>query len=185
MKQNNYIIKHNKNKHLNEIDYDIIISKITKFNSKITTKRNNGKTIFIRSLATEFNTSVSNIYYIINKAKITVLNYDLSEKHELSSTVAYSRRNKRQQANNSKLKKAKDFINIVISEVKSNKLSSIDETINYLKIHNKKAIKGLDTICSKTMYNYVKSGKITLKPIDLPRMLRRKNKNLNLILRRD
>ena len=44
--------------------------------------------------------------------------------------------------NNSKLEKAHDFISLVEKEIKSNKLSSVDETINYLFNHK-------NSICEK------------------------------------
>ncbi len=43
--------------------------------------------------------------------------------------------------NNSKFEKSKEFISLVEQEVKSNRLSSIDETINYLKLHQPDIIK--------------------------------------------
>ncbi len=34
----------------------------------------------------------------------------------------------------------------------------------------------METVSTKTFYNYIHEGKVTIKPIDLPRMLRRKSK---------
>ena len=78
--------------------------------------------------------------------------------------------------NNSKLHKAHDFITLVENEMKSNRLSSVDETINYLRLHEKDKIKNMVTVSTKTFYNYILEGKVSIKPIDLPRMLRRKTK---------
>ena len=36
-------------------------------------------------------------------------------------------------------------------------------------------IKDMQTISTKTFYNYIHDGKVAIKPIDLPRMMRRKN----------
>ena len=72
--------------------------------------------------------------------------------------------------------KAKDFISIVENKIKSNKLSSIDETINYLILHQSDEIANLETISTKTFYNYVHQGRTSIKPIDLPRMVRKKTK---------
>ncbi|MGO5146533.1 hypothetical protein ACTQ3B_13485, partial [Catenibacterium mitsuokai] len=58
----------------------------------------------------------------------------------------------------------------------SNRLSSIDETINYLKLHQPDIIKNMVTVSTKTFYSYVHQGRTSIKPIDLPRMVRRKTK---------
>ena len=48
--------------------------------------------------------------------------------------LAFEKRSKNHKIpNNSKFEKSKEFISLVEQEVKSNRLSSIDETINYLK----------------------------------------------------
>ena len=62
------------------------------------------------------------------------------------------------------------------NKIKSNKLSSIDETINYLILHQSDEIANLETISTKTFYNYVHQGRTSIKPIDLPRMVRKKTK---------
>lgn len=190
MNQINFSTRKEKFKHLNEKQLDSIIRE---YNNYITTvriefrfkhvnrhlkvpRRNIGKTEFIRTLATKYNTSTSNVYKIINSSKITVLDQNYKEKTEYSFTALIGKRKMRKPSNNSKLVKAKPFIDLVVHEVLKNKLSSIDETINHYKRHNKESIKGFTTVCTSTMYNYVKSGLIALKPMDLPRMLRRKPK---------
>lgn len=173
---NNIITVSSKFKHLSFEHYDYIIREIIKHdafhNGK---KRNTGRTELIKSLASTVGTSVSNIYTIISDASITITNSNLVTHQELSATAAFNKRTKlRKISNYSKLDKAKYFIDIVISEVKSNTLSSIDETINNLIIHHQDRISGMTTVCTKTLYNYVHQRKVELKPIDLPRMLRRK-----------
>lgn len=172
MNQINFNTTKEKFKHLNEKQLDSMIREYNnymtavrvEFRSKYTNrhlklpKRNIGKTSFIRALAIKYNTSVSNVYKIINSSKITVLDQNYKEKTEYSFTALIGKRNQKKSSNNSKLIKAKPFIDLIIDEVLKNKLSSIDETINYYKRHNKEAIKGLNTICTSTMYNYVKSG---------------------------
>ena len=37
-------------------------------------------------------------------------------------------------------------------------------------------ITGMETVSTKTFYNYIHDGKVSIKPIDLPRMLRRRTK---------
>lgn len=167
-----------KNKHLSFESIDYIINKIKEHDILNKNKRRNtGRTKLIKDLAIETGTTTSNIYTIISDATITVVDTHLIPHKELSAVVAFNKRTKTRKCSNiSKVHKAKDFINIIVNEVKSNELSSIDETINYLKLHDKEKIKGMETVCTKTIYNYIHSGKISLKPIDLPRMVSRKNK---------
>lgn len=190
MNQIDFNIPKEKFKHLSEKDLEGIIRAYNNFMSSTNAafrathknrhlkvpKRNIGKTKFMKELGAKYNTSVSNLYKIIDSAEITILDKNLKETTEYSFTALINKRKLNKPTNHSKLEKAAKFINIVINEVKSNKLSSIDETINHIKIHRKELIEGLETVCTSTMYNYVKSFKIPLKPIDLPRMLRRKPK---------
>lgn len=174
----NSITATSKYKHLSFEHYEHIIREITKHdafhNGK---KRNTGRTALIRSLASAIGTSVSNVYSIINDASISIQNSDLTLRTELSATAAFHKRSRAHKISNiSKLQKAHDFIQLIVAEVKSNTLSSIDETVNDLILHYPDKIAGMDTVCTKTIYNYVHQGKIALKPIDLPRMLRRKPK---------
>lgn len=167
-----------KNKHLQFHHYEFIISQMIRFNAENKgLKRNIGKTQFIRNIASTVGTSVSNIYSIINDATITVRDTYLNEHTELSAMAAFEKRSKNHKIpNNSKLDKAHDFITLVENEMKSNKLSSVDETINHLILHKADEINGMETVSTKTFYNYIHEGKVSIKPIDLPRMLRRKTK---------
>lgn len=166
-----------KNKHLDFSHYEFIINSIIMFNASHSSKRNIGKTQFIKKLALDVGTSVSNIYSIIKDATVSIRDTHLNEHFELSALAAFQKRSKNHKIpNNSKLEKACDFISLVENEVKSNRLSSIDETINYLIIHQKDKIDGMETVSTKTFYNYVHQGKTSIKPIDLPRMVRRKTK---------
>lgn len=172
------ITKSSKNKHLLLEHYEFIINAIIKHQAIHGDKvRNTGKTELIKHLASSVGTTVSNVYSIINAATISVLDSNLNQLTELSAIASFNKRNNSHKIpNNSKLLKATDFINLVIDEVKSNKLSSIDETIYSLVLHHPDKIKGMTTVSTKTFYNYVHSRKIPLKPIDLPRMLSRKHK---------
>lgn len=167
-----------KNKHLSFESIEYIINKIKEHDILYKNKkRNTGRTQLIKNLSIEIGTSVSNIYTIIKDATITVLDTHLNLHVELSAVAAFNKRTRSNKISNvSKLNKAKEFIDLVIDEVKSNKLSSIDETVNYLKLHDQNRIKGMKTVCTKTIYNYVHQGKIDLKPIDLPRMVSLKTK---------
>ena len=43
-------------------------------------------------------------------------------------------------------------------------------------LHQSDEIANLETISTKTFYNYVHQGRTSIKPIDLPRMVRKKTK---------
>ena len=166
-----------KNKHLDFSHYEFIINSLIQFNASHHCKRNIGKTLFIKQLAFSVGTSVSNVYSIIKDATVSIKDTHLNEHFELSALAAFQKRSKNHKIpNNYKFDKAKDFISIVENEIKSNKLSSIDETINYLILHQSDKIANLETISTKTFYNYVHQGRTSIKPIDLPRMVRRKTK---------
>lgn len=169
----NYKPNKQKNKHLSTTDIELIVNELIKHKAVHANRvRNTGKTDLVKSLSKQFNTTVSNIYNIEKAASITVLNTQLEAIEELSASAAISQRTRKGKSSNySKLNKASDFINIVISKVKDRTtLDSIDEAVNYLKLHCKDEIEGMDTVCTKTIYNYVHSRKIDLKPIDLPKM---------------
>ena len=64
--------------------------------------------------------------------------------------AAFEKRSKNHKIpNNSKFEKSKEFISLVEQEVKSNRLSSIDETINYLKLHQPDIIKNMVTVSTR------------------------------------
>lgn len=172
------ISRKQKHKHLSFQHYEFIINSIIKFNAEHSaSKRNIGKTDFINTLAASVGTSTSNIYAIIKDATVSVRSSNLEEHLELSASAVFHKRTKNHKIpNNSKIEKAKDFISLVVDEIKSNKLSSIDETVNYLKLHDPDKIKNMETVSTKTIYNYIHAAKIALKPIDMPRMIRRKIK---------
>ena len=165
-----------KNKHLSFQHYEFIVSQITVFNAKHSgSRRNIGKTAFIADLASTVGTSVSNIYSIIKDATITVRDTQLREHTELSGAAAFNKRSRNHRIpNNSKLVKAHDFISLVEEEMKGNRLSSVDETVSHLRLHEKERISGMETISARTFYNYIHAGRVSIKPVDLPRMVRRK-----------
>lgn len=192
MNQINSTITKAKYKHLSNDSIRSIIRSINEFMTTVKAsfrathknhhlkvpRRNINKTAFLKQLAIQYNTSLSNIYKIINSARTTIKDYNLNDKIIYDPEVTINTRAKNKSIpNNSKLEKADTFIKLVVDEVKSSKLKSIDEVINDLKINRKSEIEGMDTICTSTMYTYVKNGSIDLKPIDLPRMLRRRPKN--------
>ena len=166
-----------KNKHLNFSHYEFIINSLIQFNASHPGKRNIGKTQFIRELASTVGTTVSNVYSIIKDATITIKDIHLKIHYELSAMAAFEKRSKIHKIpNNSKFEKVEDFISLVEQEIELNRLFSIDETINYLRIHQPDRIKIMVSVSIKTLYNYVHQGRTSIKPIDLPRMVRRKTK---------
>ena len=166
-----------KNKHLNFSHYEFIINSLIQFNASHPGKRNIGKTQFIRELASTVGTTVSNVYSLIKDATITIKDTHLKIHYELSAMAAFEKRSKIHKIpNNSKFEESKEFISLVEQEIKSNRLSSIDETINYLRIHQPDRIKNMVTVSTKTYYNYVHQGKTSIRPLDLSRMVRRKTK---------
>lgn len=165
-------------KHLSFDQISFILSQVSRFDASCNgKKRNTGKTDFITDLALSVGTSVSNIYSLIKDASITVRDTNLKEHCILSADAAFNKRSKKHvPSNNSKASRAKEFLDIVVSTIKDNKLASIDETINYLKLHDPDQTNGMCTVCTKTFYTYVHMGLVDIKPIDLPRMVRLKRK---------
>lgn len=99
---------------------------------------------------------------------------DYKDKTTYLGYTANIKRKQRKPSNHSKLDSAKEFIDMVVTKVKESRFNSIDETIHDFILNRADEIKGLKTVCTKTMYNYVHAAKIDLKPIELPRMVRRK-----------
>ena len=144
-----------KNKHLDFSHYEYIINSLIMFNASYSGKRNIGKTQFIKNLALDVGTSISNIYSIIKDATVSIRDTHLNKHFELSALAAFQKRSKNHKIpNNSKFDKATDFISLVENEIKSNKLSSIDETINYLIIHQRDKINDMEPFI--TMFIRVK-----------------------------
>lgn len=140
-----------KNKHLNFSHYEFIINSLIQFNASHPGKRNIGKTQFIKELASTVGTTVSNVYSVIKDATITIKDTHLKIHYELSAMAAFEKRSKNHKIpNNSKFEESKEFISLVEQEIKSNRLSSIDETINYLRIHQPDRIKNMVTVSTKT-----------------------------------
>lgn len=127
----------------------------------------------MKSLDKTCNTSLATIYNIIKSSKGEIL-HGYKTKIVYSAQAVITKRDMSKPSNHLKLFSAMPFINKVISEVKNFKLKSIDEVVNDLIRNKKGEILGFNTVSTKTIYNYVHAGIINLKPIDLPRMLRRK-----------
>lgn len=174
----NYTKKKEKYKHLSKDLLDKIESEYNHFLfSKDKSKK---KTVFMKELAKLVGTSLSNLYNIIKDGLITTLDYELRERVEFSSTVAFDKRNRKSiESNSSKRECSKPFINLVINELKSDyNINSVDEIIHDLIQNKSNEIKGMTTICTSTFYNYVNDKKIENFDINLlPIKPNRKQKN--------
>ena len=83
-----------KNKHLDFSHYEYIINSLIMFNASYSGKRNIGKTQFIKNLALDVGTSVSNIYSIIKDATVSIRDTHLNKHFELSALAAFQKRSK-------------------------------------------------------------------------------------------
>lgn len=177
---NNYYFnnKKEKNKHLSLKMYKKIESE---YNHYISSKNKEiGITEFKKKLACLIGTTVSNIYEIIKSGLVTVSNYDLTTRVEFSADVAYNKRTKKSvESNSSKREASKDFVSLIVKELKSNyNINSVDEIINDFKLNRTSEIEGMVTICTSTFYNYVEQDKIdNFSKEDLPMKTKRKRKN--------
>ena len=139
-----------------------------------------GITEFKRKLANMIGTTLSNIYKIINDGLITVKDYELRDRVEFSATEAYNKRTKKSvESNSSKRISAKDFVDLVVKELRSEyNINSVDEIINDFKRNRQDEIDGMITICTSTFYNYAGDDKIEgFSKDELPMMSKRKHKN--------
>ncbi len=174
----NFTKKKEKNKHLSFKMYEYIQSQ---YNHYIFLKdKDIKKTVFMKKLAEDVGTSLSNLYDIIRDGLINIYNYDYTERIEFSASTAWNKRTKKSiESNSSKLHEAMDFIRIVIKEFRSNKnINSIDEIIHDFKLNRPNEIKGMVTICTTTFYNYVHADKIpNFNKKELPVLSKRKSQN--------
>lgn len=167
-------------KHLSEKQIEYIVSAISHFEaSHKSRKRSIGKCAFIKGLAADVGTCVATIYNLLKIARIETLSTHLTYKQELSHSAAIGVRaiNRYRSGKKHKVTDAKPFIDLVCATIKNSKYASIDETIQSLRLHHPDKIVGMTPVCTKTFYNYVHQRRVDIKPIDLPRMLRRKKKN--------
>lgn len=102
-----------KNKHLNFNHYEYIQ---LQYNHFVATKAKD-KTKFMRKLAQEIGTTLSNLYLIIKAGLVELKNYDLTTRREFSVTCAWQKRTTRT-VNHSKVKQCKAFIDQVVMQFK-------------------------------------------------------------------
>lgn len=118
---NTLTIPHNeKNKHLDSFQIEYILNSIKNFEKDHKGKyRNISKTEFIKSLADEIGTSVSNIYRIRKMGTVEVLSTNLKPYKDYSAMAVVNKFNDgKKRSNNLKLHKAENFINRVVKMVK-------------------------------------------------------------------
>lgn len=177
---NNYnsSIKKEKNKHLTFKMYKKIESE---YNHYISSKDNKvGMTEFKKKLANIIGTTLSNIYEIIKDGLITVYDYDLTERIEFNANTAFEKRSSKSlESNSSKRESSKEFVSLVVKELRSDyNINSVDEIINDFIMNRQDEIKDMVTICTSTFYNYVEDGKIEgFSKDELPMKTKRKHKN--------
>ena len=174
MNRNNYITKKEKFKHLNYNDLRFIERE---YNNFIKSKDQTiAKTEFMKKLAKTVNTCLSNLYKVINSGMVELLNVDYTTRIEFSADVAYQTR-ETVIPNNTKILKAKDFIDLVINRFKKKfNIESIETIINDLLINHQDEIKDMEVVCVKTIYNYINDNKLEIKRMDLPIAVKRKKR---------
>lgn len=103
--------------------------------------RNIGKTDFIKQLAIKYNTCAATIYNVIKDAKVVLMD-GYKDKMTYLGYTADAKRKQRKPSNHSKLESSKQFIDMVVKEVKKSKFNSIDETIHDLILNRSSEIEG-------------------------------------------
>ena len=168
----NYTTKKEKFKHLKYQDLRYIERE---YNHFIKSEKKN-KTNFMKKLATSVNTCLSNLYKIIEAGMVELLNPDFTTRKEFSADVAYQIR-ETVVPNNTKIIKAKDFIDLVINRFKKRyNIESIETIVNDLLINHQEEIKDMTTVSVKTIYNYINDNKLEIKRMDLPIAVKRKKR---------
>lgn len=139
-----------------------------------------GMTEFKKRLAAMIGTTLSNIYEIIEDGLIVVKDYELRERVEFNANTAFEKRTKKSvESNSSKRESSKEFVELVVKELRSEyNINSVDEIINDLLLNRPNEIKNMTTICTSTFYNYVENDKIEgFSKEELPLKNKRKHKN--------
>lgn len=172
-------LKTKKYVHLDYESYRYIESELKQF---LTTPQL-GKTKFMKALAKEIHTSLSNLYAILQAGKILLSHPRRKPCIEFSADAAWSRRHMLQTANSSKRMKAELFIQDVVKSFRdTKKMDSIDEIIGDLTRNHRDDYPCVVT--TKTFYTYIHQRKVAILPLDCPEMTqRRKHKSLHFVKR--
>lgn len=134
----------------------------------------------MKQLANMINTSLSNLYEIIDDGLVRVLGYNYEFRIEFSAQVAYENRTTKSiESNASKRVSSKKFVDLVVKELRSSyNMNSVDEIIHDLKLNRQSEIDGLETICTTTFYKYANQDKIDgFSKTELLMYGKRKSKN--------
>lgn len=174
----NNTLKKQKNKHLTIEMYEKIQSV---YNHYIFSKdKQQPKTDFMKDLAMDIGTTLSNIYSIIKDGLIEVLCRDFESRIEFNANTAFNIRSKKNCISNSlKLNDALPFIDLVIKDFRNPmNMNSIDEIIHDFLKNRQDEIKDMVTICTTTFYNYLDLDLIPgFSKYELPMKMKRKQKN--------
>ncbi len=161
MDQVNNITKSEKNKHLNFRDRLLI-----------ELRRKDGFSGY--RIAQKLGKARNTIYNEIRRGTITqIKNGKLFERYYAETGQAIYEKNRSNSKKSFKFLKYKDFIDHVIEEVEV-KSWSLDSSVGDA-IVSKKFDKS-QTVCTKTLYNYIDLGLLSIKNTDLPMKLRRSTK---------
>ncbi|MFV0381805.1 MAG: hypothetical protein ACK5KR_06255 [Breznakia sp.] len=99
----------------------------------------------MQRLVHELKTTSSTIYNNIRDASITILDSQLHSKNELSAHASFERRSRKAKlSNHLKRDKLAPLIALVVSQLKTNTLASVDEVIHDLKINRTMKIETMD-----------------------------------------
>lgn len=170
-----YTTTKEKFKHLRYSDLRLIESDYN-IHMALPVKNRPPRMVFLKKLAQTIGTSLSNLYRILDLGMVDNLRSNLTVKRVFSADAIPLARTP-EFSNSSKIHKAKPFLDLVVSEYSRTKgLHSFDEIIHDLKIHHPEKIEGMTLVCTKTAYNYVNSGFLEVKRIDLPLAVKRKAK---------
>ena len=179
MNHNYCTLKTKKYAHLDYESYRFIESELKQFKSI----PHPGKTKFMKALARDVHTSLSNLYAIVRTGEITLHYPRRPISVEFSADAAWSRRHVQHMANSSKILKAQPFIQaVVIAFQDSTSMDSIDEIIGNLTRYHRTEFR--EVVTTKTFYTYIHQREVAILPLDCPEMThRRKRKPLNLVKR--
>jgi len=179
MNHNYCTLKTRKYTHLDYESYRFIESELKQFEPTPQQR----KTAFMKALAGDIHTSVSNLYAILKAGEITLHHPRRPATIEFSADAAWSRRHTQKTANSSKIMKAQPFIQSVVEAFQDpTTMDSIDEIIGSLTRYHRDDYSYVVT--TKTFYTYIHQRKVTILPLDCPEMThRRKHKPLTLVKR--
>lgn len=148
--------------HLTEIERGVIQSLLNEKRS-------------VTYIANEIGVHRSTIYREIKRGTVEQIDTNLKKYkkyYACTGQIRYSE-NRKHSKKAYKLLKAQEFISDVIKLIKDKKYS-VDASIGRLKLENTY----INSVCTKTIYNYIDLGLISIKSIDLLLRVRRRKKRM-------